>query len=106
MKDKSIFWNYLWKSAGCPAAGTLHHIKASCKLKYKLAIKQAFFEFETQHNDQLFDHLLNKRVPEFWKCLASKFRCKLTKDIYVNGSNKPSDVAHAFAGHFGSVYLN
>ena len=24
----------------------------------------------------------------------------------MNGSNKPSDVAHAFADHFGSVYVN
>ena len=38
--------------------------------------------------------------------LASKFRCNLTKVIYVNGSNKPSDVAHAFADHFDSVYVN
>ena len=98
LKDKSIFWHNLWKSAGSPAAGTLHQIKASCTLICKLAIKQAFLEFENQHNDQLFDHLLNKRVPEFWKCWASKFRCNLTKDIY--GSNKPSNVYHAFADHF------
>ena len=65
---------------------------------------QAFLEFENQHNDQLFYHLLNKRVPEFWKCWASKFRCNLTKHIY--DSNKPSEVAHAFADHFGSVYVN
>ena len=54
----------------------------------------------------LFDHLLNKRIPEFWKCWVSKFRCNLTKEIYVNGSNKPSEVAHAFADYFDSVYVN
>ena len=42
LKDKSIFWHNLWKSADSPAAGTLHQINASCKLTYKLAIKQAF----------------------------------------------------------------
>ena len=45
LKDKSIFWHNLWKSAGCPAAGTLQQIKASAKLNYKRAIKLGSFYF-------------------------------------------------------------
>ena len=45
-------------------------------------------------------------MPEFWKCWTSKFRRNLNKEVYVNGSKKPADVAEAFASHFGSVYTN
>ena len=37
---------------------------------------------------------------------ASKFHRNLDKEVYVNGSNKPADVAEAFASHFSSVYTN
>ena len=85
LKDKCIFWHNLWKSAGCPASGTLQQIKASAKLNYKRAIKHACFVFENQHNDVIFYHFLNKRMPEFWKCWASKFHRNLGKEVYVNG---------------------
>ena len=45
-------------------------------------------------------------MPEFWKCWASKFHRILDKEVYVNGSNKPADLAEAFASHFCSVYTN
>ena len=99
-----MFWHNLWKSAGCPASGTLQQIKANAKSNYKLAIKHACFVFENQHNDEIFYHFLNKRMPEFWKCWASKFQRNLDKELYVNESNKPSDVAEAFASRFSSMY--
>ena len=86
--------------------GTLQQIKASAKLNYKLAIKHVCFVSENQHNDEMFYHFLNKHMPEFWKCWASKFHRNLDKEVYVNGSNKPADVAEAFASHFSSVYTN
>ena len=45
-------------------------------------------------------------MPEFLKCWTSKFHRNLDKEVYVNGSNKPADVAEAFVSHFSSVYTN
>ena len=42
LKSDSIFWHNIWYEAGRPASGVLHSIKTSCKLIYKLAIKEAF----------------------------------------------------------------
>ena len=67
LKSKSIFWHRVWLDAGRPASGTLHQIKISCQLKYKLAIRQAFVDFENRHTDDLHLHFLNKNMPEFWK---------------------------------------
>ena len=38
--------------------------------------------------------------------LGKTFHRNLDKEIYVNSSNKPADVAEAFASHFSSVYTN
>ena len=45
-------------------------------------------------------------MPELWTCWASKFQRNLDEEVYVNGSNKPADVAEAFASHFSCVYTN
>jgi len=36
----------MWRDNGSPSYGSLCKIKNSCKFKYKLAIKQAFEEYE------------------------------------------------------------
>ena len=54
LKEDCIFWHNLWVSAGRPSGGHLmHHIKSSCKLKYKLAIKDAYTSYENSLDDEL-----------------------------------------------------
>ena len=87
LKSKSIFWHGVWLNAGRPSSGLIHQIKASCKLKYKSAIRHAIYEHENAHNDELFNHFMNKRIPEFRKNSCSgKFHQNDTKDVYINGS--------------------
>ena len=61
---------------------------------------------ENEHNDELYEHFLNKKIPEFWICWSSKFRKNFSKEIYIHGSNKDVDVANAFAAQFSSVYCS
>jgi len=39
-KEKSIFWNEIWKSAGKPIAGQLANLRKFTCAKYQWAIKQ------------------------------------------------------------------
>ena len=39
-KDKSIFWNDVWKSAGMPKNGQLAELRNFTRAKYHWAIKQ------------------------------------------------------------------
>ena len=96
----------MWLDAGKPGSGLVHQIKCSCKLKYKIAIKHAFMEYENHNNDEMYKHFLNKNTTDFWKCWSSKFKRNITKDVFINGSNKNVDVANSFANHFQSVYCN
>ena len=106
LKEKSIFWHDGWVNADRPGSGIIHQIKSSWKLKYKSAIRHAFHEHENQYNDEIFDHLLNKRIPKFWKSWSSKFKQIIAKDVFINGSNNYLDVANGFADHFKAVYSN
>ena len=40
------------------------------------------------------------------KCSSSKFHKNISKEVYINGSNKDVDVANAFASQFSSVYCS
>ena len=105
-KQKSILWHSIWCSSGRPLSGLIYKIKNSCKLKYKLAIKNALLEYENRFNDDLLTHFVNKNTPEFWKCWSSKMRRNIVKDVFMNGSNDDIIVADSFANHFESVYFD
>lgn len=104
LKVDSIFWHNLWLSAGRPTCGHLFQIKRSVKLKYKLAIRNAFKVFECQFDDDLYKHFLNKKIPEFWKSWSRKFRRNSCMDVAIDGSNDATTVSNAFAKHFMKVY--
>ena len=67
LKADSVFWHNMWISAGRPATGVLQHIRLSCKAKYKLGIRNAYFSFEDKLTDEMCHHFNNKNIPEFWK---------------------------------------
>jgi len=73
------------------------------KLKYKLAIRDSYIEFEGRHNDELYEHFLNKCPSQFWKSWNSKFRRNLSKDICFSGCVSDVEIADKFADHFHST---
>ena len=74
-------------------SGTLFQIKRSAKLKYKLAVRQAFAQHENRYDDELSTHFLNKQMPEFWKTWATKFSKNAIADVFIDGSNDGQYVA-------------
>ena len=106
LKHDSIFWHSIWVSMGRPQSGHVYQIKRSTKFNYKLAIRQAFFTYERQFDDKLYEHFFNKKMPQFWKTWSKKFSHNVTKDVYINGCNDGTTVANAFAKHFSLVYQN
>jgi hypothetical protein len=70
-----------------PAAGRLHAFKSSCKLKYKLAIEESYALHENKLNDDLCDHFINKKLPEFWKVWNAKFKHNITQHVHLNDAD-------------------
>ena len=104
LKDAAIAWHNIWSAAGKPRAGQLFNIRCAAKLKYKMAIRDAYIEFEHKHDDEIYKHFLNKRPCEFWKSWNAKFRRNINKNVVIEGCQSDHDIANKFAQHFASVY--
>ena len=104
MKSDCIFWHNLWVDGGRASSGWLHQIKSSCKLKYKLAIKEAYLSFENKLDDEILQHFINKKIPDFWKVWNVKFKRNVSRQIHFVGCCDDADIANAFANKFSTVY--
>jgi hypothetical protein len=83
LKKDFINWHRLWMSAGRPEAGWLHAIKSLCKLIYKFAITESYLSYENKLNDDLGEHFINKKSPEFWKVWNAKFKLNILTLLVV-----------------------
>ena len=108
LKEKSVFWGRMWTNAGRPRSGELFKIKVNCSLKYKMAIRQALYDFDHSFDDELYDHFVSKEPKQFWKCWNKKFRRGVasSKPTYINGLDNDDKIAAEFAKTFSAVYYN
>ena len=106
LKSDSVFWHNVWNEAGRPSNGILHRIKTSCKLKYKLAIKEAFTAYDHANSDELAHHFLNKNIPDFWKTWNKRFSKNLASHMTIDGHSDDSEIAQVFADKFCSVFYD
>ena len=68
-KDKSIFWNELWVSAGKPTSGILFDLRRFARSKYHWAIKQVKKNKDTIVLNKTAQQLANKSYRDFWKTI-------------------------------------
>jgi hypothetical protein len=100
-----LIYSYnIWVQCGRPSAGVVHHIKLSCKAKYKLAIRNAYASYENKLSDEMYVHFISKNIPEFWKTWNAKFRKNVNRHVNINGCTSDADVANEFAAHFKNVF--
>jgi hypothetical protein len=74
------------------------------KMKYKLAIKEAYLSFENELHDEILQHFVNKRMPDFWKVWNIKFKRNVSRQTHFAGCCDDADIANAFANKFSTVY--
>ena len=75
-------WHDIWKNSDRLGTGIIHKIKCSCKLKYKSAIREAFHDHENEHNDELYEHFLNKKYQNFGNVGPQNFTKTFQKSLY------------------------
>ena len=75
-KDKSIFWNDIWKQAGKPVSGPLAELRRFTRTKYHWAIKQAKRQKDSIILNNTAKQLLNKSYKEFWSTIKKTSRSR------------------------------
>ena len=105
LKDKSIFWNDIWKSAGCPSSGQLALIRRSTRAKYHQAIK--FIKKNEDHiiKCNISNSLNKKHFTQFWnivrKIKSNKNDLNPSVIDNISGNN---NIANLFKDKYQSIY--
>ena len=71
-----------------------------------MAIKNAYLDYEGKHDDEIYLHFINRKIPDFLKSWNSKLKKKVDINVQINGLTDNQSIANCFINHFASVYVN
>ena len=96
-KDTALFWNAVWKSAGCPLNTQLHAVMKNSRNKYHYEFKKCERAEKNIKKSKLLDACLNGNGNLF-KEIKSMRRTKPVCADQIDG------VTEDLPGHFRSIY--
>ena len=86
----------MWLLCGRPNCGAVFDLMKDAKYKYKLAVRQAIRIYEGRFSDELFEHLLNKDMNNFWKTWSSKTCKNVLTVAHIDGEADDHKIADIF----------
>ena len=90
----------LWVLDGKPHSGSIFNLMKDAKYKYKLAVRQSVRDYEDRFSDELYEHLLSKDMPGFWKTWSAKTSKKLLHVPNIDGKVDDVSIAEVFRSKF------
>ena len=103
-KEKSIFWNDIWKSAGMPNTGQLAELRKFTRAKYHWAIKQVKREKNNIILNNTAKQLASKSFCEFWITVKKLNGNKRTIANIVDDKNSDNEIAVLFNDKYNELY--
>ena len=86
LKSNQLSGMTFWLNAGQPSSGFIYQIKASCKLKYKFAIRHSIYDHENAHNDDLCDHFVLRVFQNSGRAGLTNFIRLLPRTVIKDGN--------------------
>ena len=103
-KDKSIFWNDIWKSAGKPIVGQLADLRKFTRAKYHWAIKQVKREKDNIILHNTAQQLASKSFREFWITMKKLNGNKNVIAKIVDNKNNDDEITGLFCSKYKELY--
>ena len=103
-KEKSMFWNDIWKSAGMPITGQLAELRKFARAKYHWAIKHVKREKNNIILKKTAQQLASKSFCEFWKTIKKLNGNSKTIAKIVDNKNVDTDIAKIFTDKYNELY--
>ena len=103
-KEKSIFWNEIWKSAGKPIAGQLANLRKFTRAKYHWAIKQVKKEKDNIILNNTAQQLASKSFREFWTTMKKLNGNKNVIAKIVDDKNNDNEITGIFCSKYKELY--
>ena len=90
----------VWVLGGKPCNGIIFDLMKDAMYKYKLAVRHAVSEYEDKFSDELYEHLLSKDMPGFWKTWSAKTGKKFMNVPNIDGNVDDVAIAEVFRSKF------
>ena len=92
-KDKSIFWNDVWKNAGSPDSGQLGDLRRFSRSKYHWAIKQVKTNADEFVKEKTAFTLRHKSFKDFWITIKKMRGRAICSSGIIDGCCTDKDIA-------------
>ena len=103
-KNRSIFWNNMWKDLGCPRDGWVALIRRSTRAEYHKAIKKIKRDRDNIVRSRVADDISRKKFCNFWSEIKKmKGSCRKTTNVMDNVVGN-SDICELFRQKYNNLY--
>lgn len=106
LRSAAVFWNNVWKEAGCPSSGVLSQIRKHTKRRYKYAVRRLMRNRNNVIRQKLGAALAESNQRDFWKEVKNVRRSanglKQVSSI-VDGFSDDVSVTNLFASKLGTL---
>ena len=103
-KEKSIFWNDVWKSAGRPAVGQLANLRRFSRNKYHWAVRKAKRDDNKFFLSVTAEQLANKSFREFWNTIRKIKGINRISSNVIDGVSNDQNIVDNFKDIYSELY--
>ena len=103
-KEKSIFWNDVWKNAGKPVDGQVAQLRRFSRTKYHWAVRVAKREANDTILNNTADQLMNKSFNQFWKSIKCMNGQEKVVSKVVDGQYTDQSIVNIFWDKYNKLY--
>ena len=103
-KEKSIFWNNVWKDAGSPKYGELANVRRFARYKYHWAIKKVKKQNNKVILEKTANQLVTKSFRKFWQTIKSLNGNDNRIANVIDGKINDNEIANHFCDIYAKLY--
>ena len=101
-KDKSIFWNNVWRNSGSPRVGQLADERRLARNRYHWAIRKVKQNKDKIVLEKTANSLARKSFGQFWRTIKDLNKSDNRIASVVDGKSNDGEIAK----HFNDIYAN
>lgn len=102
-QDESLFWDGVWKAAGCPNIGELCNLAKTAKMQYKYAVRRLKRASNSIQQDKFVESVINGGVNIFDEVKRFRGQAK-TISSSIDGQVGSENISNHFAEIYRELY--
>ncbi len=104
LESKAHFWHKVWREAGSPSGGVLHHIKVSSKRRFKYEVRKLKWQQVHIKRKKLAHAFTSSNPINFWKVVNNLNRSRRTPSApVVDGLHHDAAIADHFSDKLSAL---